>query len=138
MKDKKKIMIGTVIVLVGIVQLIAVSLFISNKQELRILGAISSGILGACLVAGIGLIRRGRNSETDKQKRIEEHDERNQFIQGKASYISLCITDVLILFFGAYVFYILEKEIAGWICYSIGMGAWIIYGIAYKLINRRV
>lgn len=138
MSGKKKITIGTIVILVGIAQMIAVSLFTSNRPELRILSPISSGIVGACLVAGIGLIQRGRDPKADKQKKIEQHDERNQLIQGKAAYIAFCITDILILFFGAYVFHILENETAGLICCGLAAAAWIIYGIAYKLISRRV
>ena len=138
MNGKKKVIIGVIVILVGIAQMITVSLFTSNRPELRILSPISSGIVGACLVAGIGLIQRGRNPETDKQKRIEEHDERNQLIRGKAGYITLCVTDILILIFGAYVFHILDNETAGLICYGIAVAAWIIYGIAYKLISRKV
>lgn len=138
MKGKTKITIGIIIILVGFAQFIAVSLFTSDRPELRILSPISSGIWGGCLVAGLGLIQRGRNPETDKQKRIEEHDERNQLIRGKAGYITLCVTDILILIFGAYVFHILDNETAGLICYGIAVAAWIIYGIAYKLISRKV
>ena len=138
MNGKKKVTIGTIIILVGIAQFIAVSLFTSDRPELRILSPISSGIWGGCLVAGLGMIQRGRNPKADKQKRIEQHDERNQLIQGKAAYIAFCVTDILILFFGAYVFHILENETAGLICYGIAAAAWIIYGIAYKLINRRM
>lgn len=138
MNGKKKVTIGTIIILVGIAQSIAVSLFTSDRPELRILSPISSGIWGGCLVAGLGMIQRGRNPKADKQKRIEQHDERNQLIQGKAAYIAFCVTDILILFFGAYVFHILENETAGLICYGIAAAAWIIYGIAYKLINRRM
>ena len=138
MNAKKKVTIGTIIILVGIAQFIAVSLFTSDRPELRILSPISSGVWGGCLVAGLGMIQRGRNPKADKQKRIEQHDERNQLIQGKAAYIAFCVTDILILFFGAYVFHILENETAGLICYGIAAAAWIIYGIAYKLINRRM
>ena len=42
MSGKKKIMIGTIVILVGIAQMIAVSLFTSNRPELRILSPISS------------------------------------------------------------------------------------------------
>lgn len=138
MKGKNKVVLGTIIIFIGIAQIVAVSLFISNRPELRILSPISSGIVGACLGAGIGLIQRGRDPKADKQKKIEQHDERNQLIQGKAAYIAFCVTDILILFFGAYVFHILENETAGLICYGIAAAAWIIYGIAYKLISRRV
>lgn len=138
MSGKKKVTIGVIVILVGIAQFLAVSLFTSDRPELRIFSPISSGIVGGCLVAGIGMIQRGRDPKTDKQKRIEEHDERNQLIRGKAGYISLCVTDILILFFGAYVFHILENETAGFICYGIAAAAWIIYGIAYKVIGRKV
>ena len=46
MSGKKKITIGTIVILVGIAQMIAVSLFTSNRPELRILSPISSGIVG--------------------------------------------------------------------------------------------
>ena len=138
MNGKKKVTIGAIVILVGIAQFIAVSLFTSNRPDLRILSPISSGIVGACLVAGIELIQRGRNPKADKQKRIEQHDERNQLIRGKAAYIAFCVTDILILFFGAYVFHALENETAGLICYSIAAAAWVIYGIAYKVIGRKV
>lgn len=138
MKGKNKVVLGAIIIFVGIAQMIAVSLFTSNRPELRILSPISSGIVGACLVAGIGLIQRGRDPKADKQKKIEQHDERNQLIQGKAAYIAFCITDILIMFFGAYVFYILGNETAGLICYGIAAAAWIIYVIAYKVISRKV
>lgn len=138
MKGKNKVVLGAIIIFVGIAQIVAVGLFTSNRPELRILSPISSGLVGACLVAGIELIQRGRNPKADKQKRIEQHDERNQLIQGKAAYIAFCVTDILILFFGAYVFHILENETAGLICYGIAAAAWIIYGTAYKVIGRKV
>lgn len=138
MNGKKKVIIGVIVILVGIAQMITVSLFTSNRPELRILSPISSGIVGACLVAGIGLIQRGRDPKADKQKKIEQHDERNQLIQGKAAYIVFCITDILILFFGAYIFHILANETAGFICYGIAAAAWITYVIAYKVIGRKV
>ena len=138
MKGKNKVILGVIIIFVGIAQIVAVGLLTSNRPELRILSPISSGILGGCLAAGIQLIQRGRNPKADKQKRIEQHDERNLLIQGKAAYIAFCAADILILFFGAYVFHILENETAGLICYGIAAAAWIIYGIAYKLISRTV
>ena len=138
MNGKKKVTIGALIILVGIAQLIAVGFLTSNRPELRILSPISSGIVGACLGAGIELIQRGRNPKIAKQKWVEEHDERNQLIQGKAAYITFCVTGILILFFAAYVFHILENETAGLICYGIAVVSWIIYGIAYKLIDKKI
>lgn len=138
MKSKRKIIIGAIIIFAGIVQCVAVSLLTSDRPELRILSPISSGIVGACFVAGAGLIQRGSDPQMDKQKQIEKHDERNQYIQGKAAYIAFCVTDILILLFGAYVFHILANVTAGFICYGIAIGAWIIYGAAYKLISRKV
>ena len=138
MNGKKKVTIGAIVILVGIAQIIAISLFTSNRPELRILSPISSGIVGACLVAGIELIQRGRNPKADKKKRIEQHDERNQLIQGKAACIAFCVTDILILFFGDYVFHILENETAGLICYGIAVCAWIIYGIAYSAFSKKM
>lgn len=138
MKDEKKAAIGTIMIFAGIAQLIAVGFLTLNRPELRILSPISSGIMGGCLGMGIGLIRRGCNPQTDKQKRIEEHDERNRLIRGKAAYIAFYVTEILILFFGAYVFHILENEGAGLICYGIAAAAMLIYGIAYKLISKKM
>ena len=70
MKGKKKVTIGALILLVGFAQFIAVALFTSDRPELRILSPISSGILGACFVAGIGMIQRGRDPKIEKQKQI--------------------------------------------------------------------
>ena len=138
MKNRKRIAIGTILIAAGLAVFFTIALLTSDKPELRILSPISTGILGGCLAAGIGQIRRGRDLKIEKEKHIEENDERNQFIRGKAGYIAFCISSVVFLFYGAYIFHVLEKETAGLICYGIDVAAWILYGIAYKLIDRKM
>lgn len=138
MNGKKKVTMGAIITLAAFVQFIAVGFLTTSKPELSFLSSISAGILGGDLSVGIGQIRRGSDPKIDKQKRIEEQDERNLMIRGKAAYIAFWVAATLILIFGEYVLYILENRTAALICYGITAAALITYGIAYKVIGRKV
>ena len=138
MKGDKKLVLGGVILVAGFLQFIAVSLLTSGRPELRILSPISSGLVGACFVGGIGLVKRGLDPKVDKQKRIEEQDERNQLIRGKAGYLALCVTDAMLLLFGACLIYILENETAGLVCYGIVVASMLVFTVAYRVLNKKL
>ena len=129
---KKRATAGAVLIAAGLITNGA------DNPAIRILSPISCGVFGGCLAIGGGMIRRGRNDKASKQYEVEQHDERNIAICGKAAYIAFFLILILELAFSAYIFHILNDMTTGFIGYGIGVISLLTYAVLYAILQKKM